>query len=235
MLNANRPPRRSTRATSGTTRCGSAKVSRAVVAEDEVEALVRERQRLGAPVHEREVGAGRPRVLELPLRVVEADAAGALRREQDRPLGGAAAELEHVLPGHVAEHLQLALGQLPDPPAGLRPADVLAVRRLVLVRPLVPEGAVPRCVRRAHRPRTRARSRGRRTRASRSRGRDCPASRARSRRGSSRAPACAGLVAPIVWRTVAIAPSPSTTSASVGAEVMNAISSPKNGLSTCSA
>ena len=43
--------------------------------------------------------------------------------------------------------------------------------------------------------------------------------------------ASAGFVAPIVLRIVAIAPSPSTTSASVGPEVMNSTSSPKNGFS----
>ena len=47
--------------------------------------------------------------------------------------------------------------------------------------------------------------------------------------------ASAGFVAPIVVRVVAIAPSPSSTSASVGAEVMNSTSSPKNGFSLCSA
>jgi len=39
----------------------------------------------------------------------------------------------------------------------------------------------------------------------------------------------------MVARTTAIAPSPSMTSASVGAEVMNSTSSPKNGFSACSA
>jgi len=47
--------------------------------------------------------------------------------------------------------------------------------------------------------------------------------------------ASAGFVAPIVFRIVAIAPSPSTTSAHVGAEVMKVTSSPKNGFSLCSA
>ena len=47
--------------------------------------------------------------------------------------------------------------------------------------------------------------------------------------------AVAGFVAPIVVRTTEIADSPSSTSASVGAEVMNSTSSPKNGFSRCSA
>ena len=45
----------------------------------------------------------------------------------------------------------------------------------------------------------------------------------------------AGFVAPIVVRTTAIAPSPSSTSASVGDDVMKSTSSPKNGFSACSA
>jgi len=47
--------------------------------------------------------------------------------------------------------------------------------------------------------------------------------------------ASAGFVAPIVLRAVAIAPSPSKTSASVGAEVMKSTSSSKKGFSRCSA
>src|SRR5262249_8666115 len=45
----------------------------------------------------------------------------------------------------------------------------------------------------------------------------------------------AGFVEPIVDRTTGIAPSPSSTTASVGAEVMTSTSSPKNGFSACSA
>ncbi len=45
----------------------------------------------------------------------------------------------------------------------------------------------------------------------------------------------AGLVAPIIVRTPAIAFSPRTASASTGPEVMNETSSPKNGLPLCSA
>src|SRR5947207_5957592 len=47
--------------------------------------------------------------------------------------------------------------------------------------------------------------------------------------------ASAGFVAPIVLRAVAIAPSPSSTKASVGADVMKSTSSPKKGFSRCSA
>ena len=44
-----------------------------------------------------------------------------------------------------------------------------------------------------------------------------------------------GFVAPIVFRMVAIAASPSTASAQVGAELMKSTRSPKNGFSLCSA
>ena len=87
-----------------------------MVGEDDVEARVRERERLGAAVDEREVGAGRARVRELPLREVDAGDARAAARERAAPLRRAAAVLEHVLPGDVAEHLQLRLGDLPDAP-----------------------------------------------------------------------------------------------------------------------
>ena len=198
---------------------------------------VRERQRLGA--RSARAGSRRrgdaARVLELPRRVVEA-------RRSART--AAPSRIDHCaapqpssstsLPATSPSTWSSALGQLPDPPPGLRPADVLAVRSLVLVGLLIPEGAVPRCVRRAHRG-TRGRSRARPTRASRSRGRGCSASRARTRRGASPGSASAGFVAPIVLRAVAIAPSPSSTNASVGPEVMKSTSSPKNGFSPCSA
>ena len=98
---------------------------RAVVAEDEVEARVRRTARASAlawtsgkstpasAISSRACSSWRS---ELSSPTQRAPCA----REQDRPLRRAAAELEHVLPGHVAEHLQLALGQLPDPPARLR-------------------------------------------------------------------------------------------------------------------
>jgi hypothetical protein len=52
---------------------------------------------------------------------------------------------------------------------------------------------------------------------------------------SDPAHASAGFVAPIVFRAVAIAPSPSRTNASVEPDVMNSTSSRKNGFSACSA
>ena len=52
----------------------------------------------------------------------------------------------------------------------------------------------------------------------------------RSRRGSSRASASTGLVAPISWRAASTASAPSSTSATSGPPVMKETSSPKNGL-----
>ena len=47
--------------------------------------------------------------------------------------------------------------------------------------------------------------------------------------------ASSGLVAPITWRAALTAPSPSSTIATSGPEVMKSTSSPKNGLPSCSA
>ena len=82
------------------------------------------------------------RVLELAGRVVDANRPRAEPGEKNRPLRRAAAELEDVLPGHLSEDPELALGELPEAPAGLGPADVLAMSLLVLVRVRVPERAV---------------------------------------------------------------------------------------------
>ena len=125
---------------------------RAVVAEDDVEAGVRERHRFGAAVDEREVHAGlghQPAgVLELALREVEADRARAALGEGDRPLRGPAAELEDVPARDVAEDVQVRLGDLGGPPR--EPATRSqegAVALLVLVAVRVPEGLVASSVR----------------------------------------------------------------------------------------
>jgi hypothetical protein len=81
-------------------------------------------------------------VLELPLRVVEADGPRAALRERDRPLRRPAAELERVPALDVAEDAQVALRDLPDAPARLPAADELAVAVLVGVARRVPVGAV---------------------------------------------------------------------------------------------
>ena len=121
---------------------------RAVVAEDDVEASrPSSGASLGARVHERELDArlgqracARARAA---ARELSSPTGRAPRpREQDRPLGGAAAELEHVLAGDVAEHPELGLRDLPHAPARLRLPDELAVALLVLVGGCVPELAV---------------------------------------------------------------------------------------------
>src|SRR6266540_4030689 len=98
-------------------------------------------------------------MLELALRVVHTDSPRSLSGEQDRPLRGAAPELEHVLPGHFAEHTELALRELPHTPTRLGPPDVRTMPVLVLVRLAVPEVPVPGCVRQALNRRTRPLSR----------------------------------------------------------------------------
>src|SRR6185312_14170078 len=102
---------------------------RSVIGEDDVEAPVRERNVLGRRMDQREVEArGRerlPRVLQLARRVVDPDRMCAEPGEQNRPLRRAATQLEDVLAGDFAEDPELALGELPHPPAWFGPADVL--------------------------------------------------------------------------------------------------------------
>ena len=238
---ASRPPGRSSRAASGTVRYGSAKVIAPWSQKTMSKLASGERHLVGARVDEREVDAGcghqLARVLELARRVVEADRPRAAAGEQDRPLGRAAAELEHVLAGDVAEDPQLGLGDLPHrPSAARRAADELAVPLLVLVAACGPSARG--CARRQtsrHR-RTRARPRARPTRASPSRARGCPASRARGRRGS-----CPGADVGRVRRAHRRAhdarsrPRPRARARASATEVMNSTSSPKNGFSACSA
>ena len=240
-LNANRPPGRSSRAASGTVRYGSAKViapqSHMTTSND----ASCERHRLRARVQEREVDArlrvGSPGVLEPGGRVVEPDgpragARGARATTRRRRSRARATSRPATSPRTFSSRL----GNLPEAPARSPAAMKRGVPLVVRVALPVPELAVPprvrrQSVRRAHRRRTRARSRAAPTRASRSRGRGCSASRCAKSPRIVPGAASAGFVAPIVVRIVAIAPSPSTTSAQVGAEVMKSTSSPKNGFS----
>ena len=126
---------------------------RAVVAEDDVERGVRERRRLCARVHQRELDTRlshqRARVLELGRGVVEPGHARAQRMQRDRPLRGAAAELEHVLAAHVPEDPQLGLRQLPDTPgSAARGRQLRPVLGLVVARVRVPQLPVAGRVRR---------------------------------------------------------------------------------------
>src|SRR6185312_6257875 len=99
-------------------------------------------------------------VRETSLGVVEPDAARAEPGQRTRPLRASAAELEHILAGHVVEDAELRFGHLPDAPRA--PAlDEVTVPRLVGVALAVPELPVPACVlaevRQARLGRTRAR------------------------------------------------------------------------------
>ncbi len=71
---------------------------RPVVAEDDVEPLVRKRNGLGAGMNQLHldpgVGDQLASMLQLAVRDVQADRASAVLRQPDRPLGRAAAELE---------------------------------------------------------------------------------------------------------------------------------------------
>ncbi len=164
-----------------------------VVAEHDVEAFVRQRHVLGRRVDERELDPylrhqSSP-VLELARRVVEPDGPRTLFREQDRPLRGAAAELEHVLAVHVAEDVQLGLGDLPDTPAWLGPVDELTVPLLVLVALAVPVCPVTKCLLRRlfGQPRSPRRASGEPNRPGRSRStRGRSRTRARAARGAPR-------------------------------------------------
>ena len=137
-LNANRPPGRSRRAASGTVRYGSAKViapwsqktmSNYASGSGTASALAwtSGKSTPASAISRRACSSWRAEKSRPTM-------PGAAFRERDRPLGGAAAELEHVLAGDVAEDLQLRLGILGRPPG--RPAavgEVPAVPRLVLV------------------------------------------------------------------------------------------------------
>ena len=99
---------------------------------------------LGAGVDQREVDAGLghqlARMLELALRQVEAHRPRAAPGERDRPLRGAAAELEHIPSVDVAERVDLVLGDLPHAPARALDAADAGRAVLVLLRQRVPVG-----------------------------------------------------------------------------------------------
>jgi hypothetical protein len=97
-----------------------------VVAEDEIEPLVREGELLGARAHQRESdtrlgdvgGAGG----ELLLAEVQPDDVRASHRDLDAELTGAAAELERVSPFDVSERMDVVLRHVPRPPPEPIPA-----------------------------------------------------------------------------------------------------------------
>jgi hypothetical protein len=58
-------------------------------------------------------------------------------------LGGAAAQLQDVAAGDLAEHVQLGLGEVPGAPGLAVAGQLLAMSCLVVVRVGVPGGPVP--------------------------------------------------------------------------------------------
>src|SRR5258705_7229677 len=109
----------------------------------------------------------RPRRLELARGVVDAHRARPAPGEPCRPVGGPAAELDHVLAGHVGQDREITLAKLPDTPGGLvaRPGAPPRVR--VLGGETVPGHAVaadvlgqgiPRQIANPSRPRRKSRS-----------------------------------------------------------------------------
>src|SRR5206468_1746190 len=91
----------------------------------------------------------RDRVLQLPQRLVEPDRPGRPCCQRDRPLTGAAAELENIEAADVPEDNQLRFGYPPRPPRERATRQVTAMDGLVVVGVGVPELAVVALVRMA--------------------------------------------------------------------------------------
>ncbi len=81
-------------------------------------------------------------MLQLAVGQVEAEPAAAVRAHPARALAGAAADLEHVEAGHVAEDPELVLGVALGPPDEAGVTEERPVRGLVLVGVAVPVGPV---------------------------------------------------------------------------------------------
>jgi len=116
-----------------------------VLADRQVEGAAAEGRALGIAEDQREghaefalEGAGRP---QLGGGVVQPDDARPAPGEPRRDVGGAAAQLDRVAPGHVMEEAQVRLRDAPDAPRGhLRPAPAAA--RGIVARLAIPGGAV---------------------------------------------------------------------------------------------
>ena len=175
------------------------------------------------------------RRVELRRRDVDADRPGAAPREPGGEVRGAAAELDDVEAGDVTEHVQLRLGDAPDAPRDLvdRP-----VRRGALVRVLARSLRSRRggCVGVAAPGSDEPIGEPERDLALGRLGRVRPVDEVVRHRERELAAQRAGVGVGRIGRAdrlaaVAIAPSPSSTNASVGPEVMKSTSSPKNGFS----
>jgi hypothetical protein len=120
---------------------------RAVLRDDEIERLVRERHRLGARLEQRELEAElhlhRARGLELRGSDVDSRHTRALPGEPGGEVRRPAPQLDDVLAGHVRQRMHLGIRNLPDAPGDLvlRPGSLGAGR--VLRRQGGPGFAVP--------------------------------------------------------------------------------------------
>ena len=106
---------------------GVGEVHRPVVAEHDIEAGVGQGDGLGAGLDQGHLyaclGEEPASMGELAFGEVEADRAGAGSGQVDQPLGGAAAQLEEVAAGDLAEDVQLRLGGFQVPQALPSPAS----------------------------------------------------------------------------------------------------------------
>jgi hypothetical protein len=128
---------------------------RTVIAEDQVEGRLCERQLLGIPAHQREARSPsrdvRAGVTQLVLREVDADHTGTARGDAQSELRAAAPELERVETVDVPERVDIALRHVPDAPRQDLAVELLAVAGLVRVTVVLPRCQVDPNVIPAHR------------------------------------------------------------------------------------
>ena len=147
MLKTNRPSGRRTRATWGTVTVRIGEPHRPVIAEDEVEARVGERQLFRVAPHEREPRPRRvhvrPRGRELVRAEVEADHRGAAHRDAQAELRRATAELERVEPVEGGQGVDVVfwMSQVPQP-RPIPSREEVAVAALVVGAVGLPAGEV---------------------------------------------------------------------------------------------
>ena len=145
-LKTNRPPGRSTRATSGTVSNGSANPMTPLL-EDQVETLIGERDPLTVRLHDGESNArlrhlGQA-VTQLGRGEVEARDARPPHRHPDAELARAAAVLQHVEVANVPERADVILRDVRHPPRQPVPSiELLRVAFLIRLALAFPVGAV---------------------------------------------------------------------------------------------
>src|SRR5215470_15243537 len=118
----------------------------AVFGQGQIEAGIRQRDGLGVSVDQRKVepvlALERAGGLELLEGIVDADDAGAAPGEPRRPVGGAAAKLDHILACDLGQGAEVTLGHAPDAPGRLGARPGPAARLSVLRGKPVPVRAV---------------------------------------------------------------------------------------------